>query len=90
MKALTRLAVALSFPLMLLNLLSGIVSGTWLAVLRDWSAIGLGVGSVFLSTLILGIVLMPSLLLAAPAAYFAEKGKTLGLIFSSGLAASMS
>jgi hypothetical protein len=81
MKALMGLVTALSFPLTLLNILGGITSGIWLAVLRDWGTLGLGLGFFFFSTLILGFVLTPSLLLAAPAAYYAEKGKTLGLIF---------
>lgn len=79
MKALTGFITALSFPLMVLNILGGITSGIWLAVLRDWRTLGLGVSSFFVSTLILGIALMPSLLLAAPAAYFAEKGRMLGV-----------
>jgi hypothetical protein len=81
MKALMGLITALSFPLMVLNMLGGITSGIWLAVLRDWRTLGLGIGFFFVSTLILGFALMPSLLLAAPAAYFAEKGRMLGLVF---------
>jgi|SRR5208282_1010019 len=72
---------ALSIPLMLLNILGGITSGVWLAVLRDWGTLGLGVGLIIASTLILGFALIPSVLLVAPAAYFAERGKTIGLVF---------
>lgn len=79
MKALTGLITALSFPLMILNVLGGITSGIWLALLGDWRTLGVGVSAFLVSTLILGIALMPSLLLAAPAAYFGEKGRMLGV-----------
>jgi len=79
------LVAALSIPLMVLNILGGIVSGIWLAVLRDWGTIGLGIGLFLVSTLLLGLALMPSLLLAAPAALFAERGKMIGLVFFSTL-----
>lgn len=81
MKALMGVITALSFPLMLLNVFGGIISGIWLAVLHDWTTLGIGIGSFFISSFVLGIILMPSLLLAAPAAYCAEKGKTAGLVF---------
>jgi len=81
MKALMGIVTALSLPLMLLNGFGGIISGIWLAVIHDWRPLGLGIGFFLFSSLILGLVLVPSLLLAAPAAYFAEKGKTLGLVF---------
>lgn len=80
MKALVRLIAALSIPLMLLNVLGGIVSGIWLAILGEWGAIVTGVLSVFVSSELLGFALMPGLLFAAPAAYCAEKGKTIGLV----------
>jgi hypothetical protein len=80
MKALTGIITALSVPLVILNMLGGIVSGIWLAFLRDWRTIGLGIAFFFASTIILGFVLMPSMLLMAPAAYFAEKGKTIGVV----------
>ena len=81
MKALMGLVVALSIPLMILNMLGGIASGIWLAVLRDWGTLGLGIGLVIASSLIVGFALMPAALLAAPAAYFAERGKMIGLAF---------
>ena len=81
MKALMGLITALSFPLMLLNILGGITSGIWLVALRDWRTLGLGISFFFISTLILGIALMPSLLLAAPAVYFAERGRMVGVAF---------
>ena len=85
MKILMGMLTALSVPLMILNVLGGIVSGIWLAALRDWHAVWLGIVFFFVSSLILGFALMPSILLAAPAAYFAERGKTIGLVFFGGL-----
>jgi hypothetical protein len=83
MKTLMGLVKALSVPLMLLNLFGGMASGIWLAVLRDWSTLGLGIGSFFVSTFILGIVLRPSwLLVGAYAAHFAEREKRLDLFSS--------
>jgi hypothetical protein len=76
---------ALSIPLLLLNLLGGVVSGIWLAVLRGWGVIGLGIAFFYVSVLILGFALMPSILLAAAAAYCAEKGRMPGLVFFGGL-----
>jgi hypothetical protein len=79
MKALMALITALSIPLMILNMLGGIVSGIWLAILGEWGAVGTGILFFFVSTWLLGFALMPSLLFAAPAAYCAKKGKTFGL-----------
>lgn len=81
MKAIVGLITALSIPLMILNMLGGIVSGIWLAILGEWGAVGTGILIFFVSTLLLSFALMPSFLLAAPAAYFGEKGKTIGLVF---------
>ena len=81
MKALMGLVTALSIPLMILNMLGGVVSGIWLGVLGEWRIIGAGILVFFVSTGLLGFALMPSLLLSAPAAYCAEKGKTVGLVF---------
>ena len=41
MKALMGLITALSVPLMILNILGGIVSGIWLAILGRWGTVGL-------------------------------------------------
>ena len=79
MKALLGLITALCIPLLILNMLGGIVSGIWLAILGEWGAIGLGILFFFTATWLLGFALMPSLLFAAPAAYCEERGKTFGL-----------
>lgn len=81
MKAINGLISALSIPLMILNLLGGIVAGIWLAILGQWGTIGIGILVFFISTSILSFVIAPTILLAAPAAYCAEKGKTVGMVF---------
>lgn len=80
MTALLGLITALSVPLMILNILGDVVSGIWLAFLGEWGAIGRGILFFVVSTWLLGFALMPSLLLTAPAAYYAERGKTFGLV----------
>lgn len=80
MKGLLALIRALSLPLMTLNALGGVVSGIWLAILRDWSVVGLGIILWFISTKILVFALIPSMLLITPAALFAEGKKTLGVV----------
>ena len=74
MKAILMLFTVLGIPLAILNVLGGVVSGIWLAILGEWGSIGYGVLAMVFSGFVLGIALMPSLLFAAPGAYFAEKG----------------
>jgi hypothetical protein len=76
MKALMGLIAVLSVPLMILNMLGGLVSGIWLAILGDWSAIGYGIFSFILSSWLLSFAIAPSMLLVVAATYFLEKGKT--------------
>jgi hypothetical protein len=75
------LITALSIPLAILNMVGGIVSGVWLAILGEWGTIGCGIAAFLVSTLALSLVLMPALLLAAPAGVCAERGNTFGLMF---------
>jgi len=65
---------------MILNMFGAIVAGIWLAILGQWSIIGIGVLIIFNSTWLLGFVIMPAMLLAAPAAMFAEKRHTIGSV----------
>jgi len=69
---------------MILNLLGGIVSGIWLAVLGEWGEIFRGILFFFISGFAISFALMPSLLFAAPAAMAIERGKrVLGVFFGS-------
>lgn len=80
MKTLLGVIKALSIPLMVLNMLGGIVSGIWLAILGEWGVLGMGILLIVTSTSLLGLALMPSLLFVAPATICAQKGKAWGLI----------
>lgn len=72
----------LMVPIMLLNLLGGIVSGIWLAILGEWGVIGRGIFFIFISSFLISIALMPALLFAGPAAMALERGKKMiGMIF---------
>lgn len=81
MKALTAIITALSVPLIILNMLGAIVSGIWLAVLGQWRPLGFGVLSFFVSSFLLSFAIMPAILLVASAAWLAEKGKIVGVVF---------
>ena len=61
--------------LLILNTLGGIVSGIWLALIGQWWALGVGLVGLFLSHFLISLLLMPSLLLAAPAFALFERGK---------------
>lgn len=75
---------ALTVPIMILNLLGGIISGIWLAILGEWGEIFRGILFMVVSGFAISIALMPSLLFAAPAAMAIEKGKKLlGMFFGS-------
>lgn len=75
---------ALTVPIMVLNLLGGIISGIWLAILGEWGEIFRGVLFMVVARFAISIALMPSLLFAAPGAMAIEKGKKLlGMFFGS-------
>lgn len=81
MRALSSLMLALSIPLMILNMLGGIVAGVWLVVLGEWGTVGYGIAAIFVSSFAISLVLMPTLPLAA-AASSAERSKSrIGLFF---------
>lgn len=61
-------------PLTALNLLGGIVSGIWLAVLGDWGSIGYGVLAMFFSSFLVSAAILPSIIFVGPAAHFSNKG----------------
>lgn len=79
---LTGLITTLSAPILILNVLGGIVGGIWLMIAGEWSLFISGSLYMIFGTMIIGLLLMPNLLFAAPAAAFAEKRKyTLFFIF---------
>ena len=51
------------------------MAGVWLAILGHWKLILVGIGSLFFSTWLLGLALLPAMLIIAPGVYLAQKGK---------------
>lgn len=79
--------LVLTIPLVVLNMVGGVVSGVWLAILGLWWAIGYGLLVSFTAPFLLGFTLLPGLLLGAPAMAFIEKGHDLFAYFFMFLAA---
>lgn len=79
MKTFLSFSEALAIPLLILNALGGIVSFVWLAVLRAWGTIGLGILFFIGGTTTLSFILLPGLLFTALAAKCGESKKTFGM-----------
>ncbi len=71
-----KLATILSFPLVFINLVGGIVSGIWLALLGEWSVIGYGVGLLVASNFLLGPAITPGKLIATLVAKIGDAGSS--------------
>ena len=67
------IVTALVIPLVILNLLGGIGSGIWLAILGEWSPIWKGIAATIAGPFIFSLCMLPNLLLLAAAVYFYEK-----------------
>jgi hypothetical protein len=74
MQAIGALFIALSFPIMMLNMLGGVVGGIWLIVLGIWTPIIYSVLILFFGHWVISLLLMPGMLLLLPAAQAADKG----------------
>ncbi|HUW44604.1 MAG TPA: hypothetical protein VMW50_02300 [Dehalococcoidia bacterium] len=81
MEGLAKFVAAVTILLRLLNMLGGIVSGIWLAILGQWSIIGYGLVAIIVSGFCLSLAIMPALLFAAPAALLYEKDYKLAFYF---------
>jgi hypothetical protein len=81
MRVITTLISTLMLPIIILNLLGGIIAGIWLAILGEWRAIGIGIASIFVSHFALSFALMLSMPLMFPVAYFIEKRNKIGIFF---------
>ncbi len=75
MKAFLALIKALLIPLMILNSLGGIISAVWLLILGEWRLIVAGLLLLCAGSFCLMIAFLPSVLIGAPALYFAGKEK---------------
>ena len=76
---------ALMLPLMVLNLLGGLVAFVWLAILGEWRQIGFAAMVVVGGLTLLAFAMIPMMLLAAPAAACERRGKTGGMLFFAAL-----
>ena len=81
MDGFAKFVATVAIPLRLLNMLGGIVSGVWLVILGRWGIIGYGLLALIVSSFCLGVVMMPALLFAAPAALLYEKGSKVAFYF---------
>ena len=61
---------------MLVNLLGGIVSGIWLAMLGEWAALGIGIVSIVGASTLIRLALLPNSFLVAMATYSLDSVKT--------------
>ena len=62
-------------PIGIVNVLSGVVAGIWLAILGEWWAILYGLLAFAVGVILLSLVLLPSTVFVARATYFLEKGQ---------------
>jgi hypothetical protein len=69
------LMLALMVPLMLLNMLSGVVGGVWLATRGEWALIGGGVAYMLIGALLVSLALLPGSMFAAPALALLNRGR---------------
>jgi len=76
-----RIIKILSIPIMILNMVGGIIGGIWLAILGEWRLLGIGVFLLLTSHWIISILMMPSLLFGPIAVYFYERKNPLGHLF---------
>ena len=80
MNGLEAFLVLLLVPLLILNILGGIVAGIWLIILGEWVIVVEGLLIAYASNFILSFAMLPMWLFAKPAIYFSNKGKTIGMV----------
>lgn len=72
----------ISEPLIILNVFGGLGGAIWLAILGQWSLLGIGILSMFFSARVIGIATMPGTGIALLGAPFLEKRAwLLGFLF---------
>jgi hypothetical protein len=77
------LVTIFQFPIVLLNLFGFIGSAIWLLLVGRWKEVLIGIIASVVAPFLLGLALLPSFLVGAPAIYFAKRRFTLGLYFFS-------
>jgi len=88
MKSFLAIASVLLVPIFVLNVLGDIVAGIWLAILRDWEALWIGILAIFASHFPLSLLLMVGMIFALPAQYFINKKNKSGILICSFLSLS--
>jgi hypothetical protein len=82
--AIARVLGVISVPLMVLNFISGFVSGIWLLVIGEWRSVLLGIAIVAVASFALGIVLvLPTLLFAGLVSTGKEALQHISVVLSS-------
>ena len=71
----------LSIPILILNMVGGIIAGIWLAFLGEWKLILIGIVLLFTSHFYLSILMLPGLLFAPICVRLYEKKNPLGHLF---------
>lgn len=77
MNAILAILALLSIPITLMNILGGIISGIWLAIIGEWDVILLGLLSFFIGIFIISLALLPRLIFGIPALRLINQGKVL-------------
>ncbi len=88
MKSVFTLISVLLVPIFVLNILGDIVAGIWLAILRDWEILWIGILAIFASHFPLSLLLMVAMLFVLPAQYFIKKNNKIGILICSFLSLS--
>jgi hypothetical protein len=62
-------------PFLILNFFGGVVGGIWLAVLGEWRLLGIGIAYMICGAFLAGILMLPGMIFAGPAALAAQRQK---------------
>ncbi|MCX5632316.1 MAG: hypothetical protein NTW93_01350 [Phycisphaerae bacterium] len=71
----------LSIPILILNMVSGIIAGIWLAFLGEWRLILIGILLIFTSHFYISILMLPALLFVPIGVRLYEKKNPLAYLF---------
>jgi len=73
MHSFTKFVTLFSIPLMVMNLLGGIVSFVWLVFLGEWTVVGYGIVGLIISSTCISLAMTPGTLLSVSATTLKEK-----------------
>jgi len=78
---LNKILEILTIPILILNMVGGIIAGVWLAFLGEWRLILIGIILLFTSHFYLSLLMLPGMLFAPIAIRLYEKKNPLGHLF---------